>query len=108
MTRGQRGVGAVSAVRLLRAGLLIEMAEFEEEQGDSGAATVYKQQAERTVEAALRREPEDRDILEFALEIYDETGNAAAFAAHVRRLAGVEPPFRRSELTAEDYERKPQ
>lgn len=88
----------------LRADLLIEMAEFEDEQGDSGAATVYKQQAERAVEAALRREPGDRDILECALEIYDATGNAAAFAAHIRRLAGVEPPFRRSELTAEDYE----
>jgi|JI10StandDraft_1071094.scaffolds.fasta_scaffold14673_2 tetratricopeptide (TPR) repeat protein len=87
-----------------RADLLIEMAEFEEEQGDSGAANVYKQQAERTVEAALRREPEDRDILEFALDVYDQTGNAAAFAAHIRRLAGVEPPFRRSELTADDYE----
>lgn len=88
----------------MRAALLIEMAEFEEDHGDPGAATIYKQQAESTAEAALRREPEDRDILELLLEIYDETKNAAAFAAHMRRLAGVVPPFRRSELTADDYE----
>ncbi len=37
-----------------------------------------------------------------------ECDAAVLVRRHLRRLAGVEPPFRRSELTAEDYERKPQ
>ncbi|WAS95375.1 hypothetical protein [Nannocystis punicea] len=84
--------------------LLGSMAEFEETWGDLGAAAMLRQQAEALVEAALRREPTNRDLLEYALEIYDENKNAVAFAALVRKLARLDPPFPRSALTADDYE----
>lgn len=88
----------------MQADLLAEMAEFEEEHRVPAAATVLRQQAEALVESAIRREPTNRDVLELALDIYDQNLNVAGFATTVRALARLDPSTPRAELTADDYE----